>query len=189
MNYEIIDRAIRFALNMHRGQKRKYSGIPYITHPIAVMEIVSTVEHTKEMLVAAILHDVVEDCSAEVKDVELFFGEEVSQMVEQLTDVSKPEDGNRATRKQMDAEHLALAWPCVKTIKLADLIHNSESIIRCDPEFAKVYIKEKSELLKALDGGDYDLMERAEAIVSNYNYGIQMQNNDHTHKLVRPDNG
>ncbi len=169
----MIDRAIKFATRMHEGQKRKYSGIPYISHPIGVMEIVSTVDHTEQMLIAAILHDTVEDCDVEIKDITLFFGKEVSQMVEQLTDVSKPEDGNRALRKKLDAIHLSHAWPCVKTIKLADLIHNSESIIRCDPEFAKVYIKEKEWLLKALDGGDPELMEEAENIISNYKYSQQ----------------
>lgn len=170
----MIEKAISFALRMHEGQKRKYSGIPYISHPIAVMEIVSTVEHTEAMLVAAVLHDVVEDCDVEIKDITLFFGKEVSQMVEQLTDVSKPDDGNRAYRKKIDAIHLSHAWPCVKTIKLADLIHNSESIIRCDPEFAKVYIKEKECLLKHLKGGDQDLMEEAENIISNYKLGFQV---------------
>ncbi len=166
----MIDRAIAFAVRMHEGQKRKYSGIPYITHPIGVMEIVSTVDHTQEMLVAAVLHDVVEDCDVEIKDVTLFFGKEISQMVEQLTDISKPEDGNRAKRKMMDAIHLSHAWPCVKTIKLADLIHNSSTIINSDPKFAKIYMKEKEVLLTHLKGGDPALMEEAENIISNYKY-------------------
>lgn len=164
----MIDRAIEFATRAHKGQKRKYSEIPYITHPIGVMEIVSTVKHTEEMLVAAVLHDVVEDCDVEIRDLTLLFGKEISQMVEQLTDVSKPEDGNRAKRKLMDAIHLSHAWPCVKTIKLADLIHNSASILRCDPDFAKVYMREKEELLKHLGGGDQELMIQAREIVSNY---------------------
>ena len=165
----MIDKAIEFAVRMHKGQKRKYSGLPYITHPIGVMEIVATVCHTKEMLIAAVLHDVVEDCDVEIKDITLFFGKEISQMVEQLTDISKPGDGNRAKRKAIDAMHLSHAWPCVKTIKLADLIHNSESIIRCDPEFAKVYIKEMGVLLESLIGGDDELMKQAKFILENYN--------------------
>ena len=58
---EIVEKAIKYATEAHGDQKRKYTGEPYITHPIAVMEIVKTVAHTKEMLAAAVLHDVIED--------------------------------------------------------------------------------------------------------------------------------
>lgn len=71
-------------------------------------------------------------------------------MVDMLTDVSRPEDGNRAARKKLDREHLAKATPEVKTIKLADLIHNTESIVAHDPKFAEVYLEEKRALLSVL---------------------------------------
>ena len=56
-----LDRAIHLATVAHTGQKRKYTGAPYIGHPLEVMGIVQTVPHTTEMLMAAVLHDVVED--------------------------------------------------------------------------------------------------------------------------------
>ena len=86
----------------------------------------------------------------------------------ELTDVSKPEDGNRATRKALDCEHLAQASNRGKTIKLADLIHNSESICQYDNGFAKVYMKEKAALLKVLVGGDEQLYQDAFNIVAEY---------------------
>ena len=52
-----LDRAIAFATLAHKGQKRKYTGTPYIDHPLEVMGIVRTVPHTTEMLMAAVLHD------------------------------------------------------------------------------------------------------------------------------------
>jgi (p)ppGpp synthase/HD superfamily hydrolase len=56
------------------------------------------------------------------------FAKEVVALVEMLTDVSKPEDGNRAVRKEIDRQHTALASPEGKTIKLADLIDNTQSM-------------------------------------------------------------
>ena len=165
-----LEKALKFAVSAHSGQVRKYTAIPYVTHPIAVMEIVSTVEHSEDMLIAALLHDVVEDTDYKISDIHDEWGSAVAEMVMHLTDVSKPSDGNRAARKLIDRKHLANAPDNVKTIKLADLIHNSESIIANDPKFAGVYMKEKVMLLTALKGGDPKLMERAENIVSNYIY-------------------
>jgi len=168
-----IDKAIIFAAKAHSGQKRKYSGIPYITHPLAVMEIVSTVEHDIDMLIAAILHDTVEDTEITIGDIALEFGNFIAFLVDVLTDISKPSDGNRAVRKKIDRLRLAKAMPRVKTIKLADLIHNSESISKCDPEFSKVYMAEKKLLLGALIGGDENLMKIATKIVNDYYEGLK----------------
>ena len=63
---EFVHKAYQFAKKSHEGQKRKYSGEPYINHPVEVMQIVSTVPHTEEMLAAALLHDVVEDCGVQL---------------------------------------------------------------------------------------------------------------------------
>lgn len=86
-------------------------------------------------------------------------------MVEQVTDVSKPEDGNRAARKSLDKLHLMNASPEAQTIKLADLIDNSKNIIKYDPKFAAVYIKEKAELLEILMYGHPLLYKEAAEIV------------------------
>ena len=163
-----IHDALAFAVSAHRGQDRKYTGLPYITHPIAVMEILQTVEHTEEMLIAALLHDVVEDTNIGLSAIRYKFGDEVALLVEQLTDISKPSDGNRAARKAIDRHRLSLASSEVKTIKLADLIHNSSSILQYDPYFAKVFIKEMALLVYALKGGSPDLICRAEKIIVDY---------------------
>jgi hypothetical protein len=78
-----------------------------------------------------------------------------------LTDVSRPEDGNRAARKAIDLAHTAKASPAAKTIKLADLIDNTRSIVERDPDFAKVYLQEKARLLEVLQEGDPTLMAMA----------------------------
>ncbi|MFA5352684.1 MAG: HD domain-containing protein [Thermodesulfovibrionales bacterium] len=162
----IVDRARRFAEEAHSSinQRRKYTGAPYITHPEAVVRLVRTASHTEAMLAAAWLHDTVEDTPVTLADIERKFGSEVARLVEELTDVSRPEDGNRKTRKAIDQEHTAKASPEGQTIKLADLIDNTHSIVERDPGFAKVYLAEKVQLLEMLREGDPILW----AIASNF---------------------
>ena len=131
----LVDRALKFATIAHADQKRKYTGKPYIVHPIEVMQIVSTVEHDEAMLAAALLHDVVEDTDIDLDTIRDVFGDDVASLVDDLTDVSKPEDGNRKVRKALDREHSAQASARAQTIKLADLISNSSDILENDPKF------------------------------------------------------
>jgi len=158
---DIEQLALDFATAAHTGQKRKYTGEDYIVHPMEVAEIVKTVVHTPEMIAAALLHDVVEDTDASLEDILHRFGSAVADLVRDLTDVSQPEDGNRATRKALDRAHTAQASAAAKTIKLADLISNSRSIVEFDPKFAKVYLKEKALLLDVLTEGDEILLKKA----------------------------
>lgn len=156
MNF-FIESAKVFCLASHAsvGQLRKYTGEPYHLHPFEVADTVADTEYcTEEMIVAALLHDVVEDTQVSLDVIARQFGLVVAAYVEQLTDVSKPEDGNRAARKAIDLAHTAKASPQAKTIKLADLISNSRSIVERDPEFAKVYLAEKRALLEVLKEGD-----------------------------------
>ena len=164
---KLEEKAMLFATQKHEeiNQVRKYTGEPYINHPAAVVALVRGVTHTEAMLCAAWLHDTVEDTDTTLKEIKESFGIEVSMFVEMLTDVSKLEDGNRAVRKAIDREHTAKAMPPAMTIKLADLINNSESIIERDKDFAKVYLKEKAALLEVLKAGDSVLWAKANDIV------------------------
>lgn len=163
-------KAKKFAAWYHASidQRRKYTNEPYINHPAAVAELVRSVPHTEEMLCAAWLHDVVEDTPCTLTEVEQAFGMVVASLVDMLTDVSKPEDGNRATRKALDREHTANASPQAKTIKLADLIDNTHSILERDPDFARVYMREKARLLRVLTEGDPTLYRKATDLVIDY---------------------
>jgi len=161
----IEQKALEFATKAHEGQVRKYTGEPYINHPIAVAEIVRSVPHTPEMIAAAYLHDVVEDCGVNYGQLINGLGVNVARLVLWLTDVSQPTDGNRATRKAMDRKHIAYAPAEAQTIKLADLIHNTSSIAQHDPEFWKVYREEKRALLEAITKGDPTLMAKAKQLV------------------------
>lgn len=157
-----------YAAHSAVGAVRKYTGEHYIVHCREVAELVRSAHGTQEMLAAAWLHDVVEDTKVTFEQIELVFGEDIRHLVYCLTDVSRPEDGNRAMRKERDRRHMAAAPYQAKTIKLADMISNSYSIIERDPDFAKIYMKEKRELLKVLKEGHASLYRMAEGIVEGY---------------------
>ncbi len=166
---DIIEKARVFATSAHHAvsQVRKYTGEPYISHPAELVELLR--EHgiaDQQMLAAAWLHDVVEDTGVTIELIETEFGRRVADLVAGLTDVSRPEDGNRKTRKAIDRAHTAAQSPACKTIKLADLISNTKSIVERDPEFAKVYLDEKRQLLEVLYDGDSRLWELARSIVN-----------------------
>ena len=156
------NRALIFANHWHKGQKRKYTNEPYITHPLSVAQILE--DHkvaTVEVTCAALLHDVLEDTECTKEEIETSFGHRVAKLVLEVTDVSKPEDGNRAKRKELDRQHLAKASIDGKNIKLADLIHNTQSIVDNDLDFAVVYLREKEKLLEVLKDGGPSLVAKA----------------------------
>ena len=149
----VIGRAVAVATAAHEGQTRRYTGEPYIAHPLAVARKVASVFPDPLAIVAAVLHDVVEDTELTLDDLReprLGFGPFVTVLVDDLTDVSRPEHGNRAVRKAIDRMHTARAAPRAKLVKLADLIDNSRNIFEYDPEFAPVYADEKAMLLQVL---------------------------------------
>lgn len=151
---DIIEDARRFAEYHHHGQVRKYTGEPYANHLRAVADLVASVSGTPDMVAAAWLHDVIEDTDVGWSELRRYFPDDVVEHVAYLTDVSRPEDGNRAKRKAMDREWISQARPDTKTIKLADLIDNTQSIVEHDPEFARVYLREKAALLEVLRPGN-----------------------------------
>lgn len=161
-------KAMEFAKHYHGiiDHRRKYTGEPYIAHLASVAEIVRSVPHTQEMLAAAWLHDVVEDTPARIQEVRDTFGDGVAVLVEMLTSVSRPEDGNRARRKAIDLAHIAGASREAKTVKLADIIDNARSIARHDPVFARLYLSEKSKMLCVLRDGDPTLWGVANSVIA-----------------------
>lgn len=160
---DIVEKARVFATAAHASVKqlRKYTNEPYIVHPAQVATIVGGVPHTAPMLAAAWMHDVLEDTGVTEQDMRAEFGDYITDLVMWLTDVSKPEDGNRATRRSIDLEHTKLAPREAKTIKLADIISNTSSIKEHDEAFAKVYLVEKAAQIAVLTEGDPELLEIA----------------------------
>jgi (p)ppGpp synthase/HD superfamily hydrolase len=161
---DIVDRAELFARAAHGaiGQIRKYTGEAYVTHPIRVMGLVKTVLKDPDALAAALLHDVIEDTELTKEDILTEFGPRVAEMVVALSDPPKVEGGpNRKARKALDRDRLSKASASVQTIKVADMIDNTESIVAHDPKFAKIYLEEKRLLLDVLTKADAGLVHVA----------------------------
>lgn len=168
----IVERARVFATAAHAavGQVRKYTFEPYIVHPREVAEIVRDAGGTDTMVAAAWLHDTVEDTGVTIETIRAEFGVEVAELVGWLTDVSRPEHGNRAHRKALDRAHSAAAPAEAQTVKCCDLWSNTKSIVAHDPAFARTYLEEKRALLAVMTKADptvlkmvYQVLEEAEA--------------------------
>lgn len=163
----LIERAVEFATAKHGCQARKFTGEPYMGHPLAVAEIVKAIGGSEEMIAAAVLHDTIEDTDATEAEVRAEFGERIAKLVVELTNVYRSgTGGSRAYRKAKEAERLAKVSPEAQTIKVADLIHNGATVAeRAPAEFAKVYLNEKAALLKVLTKADPAILKIAEKIV------------------------
>ena len=139
-----------FANVAHKGQLRKYTGEDYIVHPMAVLKMVEKHGGSEVQQAAALLHDVVEDTTYTLADINANFGHEVATMVKWLTDTSKPSDGNRAIRKEIDRKRLAEAPAEAQFVKLADMIDNSKTILSLDKGFAPLFKKEMGLLVDSM---------------------------------------
>ena len=149
--YPEVDRAYWFAIRAHRGQKRKDGTTPYIQHPIEVAEIVSTMSQVPSVIVAALLHDVVEDTYVKLNDIARMFGIYVADLVSDQSENKrreKPASDTWRLRKEEAIEKIAGAGKEAKVISLADKLSNIRSIWRDyqnigDEVFNRFNIQEK----------------------------------------------
>ena len=131
----VVQRAFEFANEAHKGVRRR-SGEPYILHPIAVAKIVvSNIGLGYKSIVAALLHDVVEDTVYTVEDIRILFGEKVASLVDGLTKIKTVLDNeDKAEQKSIQAENFKRILLTlnddvrVVLIKLADRLHNCRTI-------------------------------------------------------------
>lgn len=139
-------KAVAFATAAHEGQVRKYTGEPYVEHVLAVAQMVAAHTDDENAIIAAVLHDTVEDCDVTIEEIVEKFGETVAEYVWYLT---KPPEfvGNRAKRKALDRGRLKEAPEIVRFIKVMDVWHNSMSIKEHDEKFYETFREEVRELL------------------------------------------
>ncbi len=126
-------RTIAFAADKHRRQRRKDADAsPYINHPIAVAAVLAIEGDVTDRatLVAATLHDTVEDTETTFQELSGQFGEDVSNLVREVTD---DKSLDKALRKQLQIEHAAKSSDKAKQIKLADKICNIRDIMSSPP--------------------------------------------------------
>jgi GTP diphosphokinase / guanosine-3',5'-bis(diphosphate) 3'-diphosphatase len=124
----LIERAYTTAERLHADQRRK-SGEPYITHPLAVTTILAELGMTEPTLVAALLHDTVEDTPYTLGDVAREFGEEVALLVDGVTKLDKVKYGESAEAETIRKMIVAMSRDIrVLVIKLADRLHNMRTL-------------------------------------------------------------
>ena len=124
----LLERAYLTAERMHGTQMRK-SGDPYITHPLAVTTILAGIGMTEATLVAALLHDTVEDTPYTLEQCREEFGDEVAQMVDGVTKLDKVQYGDSAQAETIRKMIVAMSRDIrVLVIKLADRLHNMRTL-------------------------------------------------------------
>ena len=125
----IVEKAIQFATKAHEGQVRKGVAVPYIFHPMEVMEIVSGMTEDEEVIAAAVLHDTLEDCKTVTEEIlEEEFGARITSFIK-----AESEDKSKTwlERKSSTILHLKIEHRReVKMIALADKLSNIRSMAR-----------------------------------------------------------
>ncbi|MGD7001147.1 RelA/SpoT family protein [Corynebacterium halotolerans] len=131
---ELLERAYATAERLHTGVFRK-SGDPYITHPLAVATIAAEIGMDTTTLVAALLHDTVEDTDYSLEDLTADFGEEVARLVDGVTKLDKVALGAAAEAETIRKMIVAMSQdPRVLVIKVADRLHNMRTMRFLPPE-------------------------------------------------------
>ncbi|WP_073485829.1 RelA/SpoT family protein [Streptoalloteichus hindustanus] len=146
----LLQHAYDVAEERHRGQRRK-SGDPYITHPLAVATILAELGMDTTTLVAALLHDTVEDTDYALDQMRADFGDEVAHLVDGVTKLDKVKLGAAAEAETIRKMVIAMARdPRVLVIKLADRLHNMRTMRFLPPEKQARKARETLEVLAPL---------------------------------------
>ncbi len=131
---KLLVKALDFAANKHRNQRRKNAdAFPYINHPISLVNILCNEVHITDIRVicSALLHDTVEDTEATAEELIIEFGQEISDIVMEVTDDKSITV--KQTRKQLQIEHASIISDQAKLIKLADKISNLRDLAENPP--------------------------------------------------------
>ena len=126
----VIDKAYHFALEAHGDQKRK-TGEPYILHPISVACILVELGMDTDSIVAALLHDVVEDTDVELETIKKKFGQEIANLIDGVTKIGKIPLSSREEQQAENIRKMLIAMADdirVIIIKLADRLNNMRTI-------------------------------------------------------------
>jgi GTP pyrophosphokinase len=146
----LVIRAFEVAERSHRGQLRR-SGDAYISHPLAVAQIVADLGLEAPTLCAALLHDTVEDTALSLADVTRDFGEEVARLVDGVTKLDKVRYGESAEAETIRKMVVAMARdPKVLVLKLADRLHNVRTLMWLPPDKQQRLAKQTLEIYAPL---------------------------------------
>lgn len=129
---ERFDRALVFAADLHRTQRRKGSGVPYISHLLAVCALTLEFGGDEDEAIAALLHDAIEDQGGPVARAAILerFGPRVTEIVDGCTDTDESPKPPWRARKEAYIRSIASASPSVRLVVTCDKLHNARSLIR-----------------------------------------------------------
>lgn len=175
--------AVDYARGMHDGAVRKGTDIPYLSHPLAVASLVLEAGGDEDQAIAALLHDVAEDCGGEERLVEIaeMFGPRVTRIVRACSDSLAPDPDAKAPWRQRKEEHLLHLQDAdadVVIVTAADKLHNARSILadvelhgiatlarfNTDPAGIAWYYSSMLAALTALEAPDVLLAELADVV-------------------------
>ncbi len=128
---EKFEDALVYAASLHRDQTRKGTGVPYVTHLLAVAAIVGENGGTEDEVVAALLHDAPEDAGGEARlaEIRARFGDGVADIVAGCTDTYEDPKPPWRARKEAYLDHLAGAPAPMRLVSAADKLHNARSVL------------------------------------------------------------
>lgn len=128
-----LARALEFAAERHGGQARKGTSIPYVSHLLHVAGFVLEQGGSVDQAMAALLHDVVEDCGVTPAELESRFGTSIARIVQACTDLLDGDTpgakGDWLTRKQRYLDHLPASWPPSRLVAACDKRHNLAALV------------------------------------------------------------
>jgi len=161
-SWKIAIDAFGVMVELHEGQKRKYSGDSYFVHPLRVA--IAVIRHdiaSPETVAAALLHDVLEDTEYRITDLDSRFGSKVGMLVDELTNKTHGLKLPRAERKLMDRERLEKVSHEARVIKLIDRIDNLSDgwMEGAENQFKALYCDESELLLNSIGHADQGLKQ------------------------------
>jgi len=152
---ERVIKAYEFSKEKHSGQERKFSGLPYFSHPKEVSRIIEQLTNNEDLVIAALLHDTIEDTNTTYEEIEKEFGKKVADIVLEVTS-----DDERSLRKYGKGLYLGMKMMTMTTdaliVKLADRFHNVKYLEGDDVplKFVKKYCHETWTILKIVKDSD-----------------------------------
>lgn len=178
---EKIVEAYNYAKEKHGGQMRRFTNLPFFSHPKYVSRILELLTNDEELIIAALLHDVPEDTDGTIEEIRKIFGEGVANLVDGVT--NKPEERGTLKKQVYQKMKMLKMENRVLTLKFADRLHNCLFLDRPtkskeEKSFAIYYIKQTDFILtpfeRELTPVNKALYDRLVGLISylKYQYGI-----------------
>ncbi|HEY4921613.1 MAG TPA: bifunctional (p)ppGpp synthetase/guanosine-3',5'-bis(diphosphate) 3'-pyrophosphohydrolase [Xanthobacteraceae bacterium] len=163
---DLLDRAYVYAMRAH-GEQLRASGDPYFSHPLEVAAILTDLKVDDATIVAALLHDTIEDTEATRAEIDQLFGKDIGRLVEGLTKLKRLDLVSREAKQAENLRKLLLAIAedvRVLLVKLADRLHNMRTLDHMAPESRKRSAEETIDIYAPLAGriGMYEMREELE---------------------------